>query len=482
MLCCLLLALLVSVSGCGRPRPAQEPRSAQGEPEPAPKLRLWAYEQGTKRFFEKAVGLWNDENPDARIGLEFQPARSYAEMLELAFQSGDVPDFFVFSGSPPLEWLVREKKIAALDDLASSRTAFREWVSRFSSGESLFHEWVNMFDGRVYTFPLRGYDAGFVTYYNREILARSGFSGPPADWESQREMAAKVSQGAGGKGKVYGVALGGMYPIAWEALSQLAVAAGWPARGWDWSTARFDYTKAVVTDWIAHLVNLKSDGSILPGETSYPPDTAMRAFAKGSAAFYFGSSWDARTVSAYNPDLALEVSLPAPQVKGRRLGYFPVDSFSATGLLVSSKAPREDAWRFIDFLTSARVQEIFVSEGSGISAVRAANTPENFPQKALAVQAELAENATTAPPRLTKDALRVWMLLWRAMEPVRPDFWDTVPGIYAGKADVSSLADVETRMNQAVDRALAAIENSGVPARRDWFRFPGWGPAMDRAE
>ncbi len=91
------LLLLVSVSGCGSPRPT--PKPVQGTEAP-PVITLWHYYQGSaRRGLEQAVKNLNDSNPPYHLQLQYIPKADYYQMINQGQAADKGPDLFLVDQS-----------------------------------------------------------------------------------------------------------------------------------------------------------------------------------------------------------------------------------------------------------------------------------------------------------------------------------------------------------------------------------------------
>ena len=94
-------------------------------------------------------------------------------------------------------------------------------------------------------------------------------------------------------------------------------------------------------------------------DVNLPKSTDM--FASGRLGFYFAPSWRAHELRVANPNLKFKVA-PVPQLSGKSVAWA-----SFWGEVVSAKSQNPtEAWKFIEYLTSAQSQRSAYQQASQI--------------------------------------------------------------------------------------------------------------------
>ena len=442
------------------------------------KVRVWDHHIHDKPYRIKMFKKFNREHPDVKIEYTSLGSGMMVQMLNLAFKTGDPPEVFKPQGELTLIKLMDLGWIVPLDDIAPDPATFKAWKARFPAELKPFVEGLNMFNGKIYSFPVSAPLYGNLLFYNKKLFREAGIVDengeptPPTTWSEFREYAKRITQA--GKGRYYGVALMAKQPGAafdMSLLSTLAKASGYYHSSTfpnNLKTGRFDYSSPILRKAIQLWIDIKNDGSILPGYASMDDETARIAFAMNRAGMIFGGFWVVAGFLAINPNCDFDVALP-PVMDGVKRVHPWRDIGGGGSYVVAKPCKHPDAvWKVIDFLSSYEFREGWVKYGGGISFYPQINKPENFPHPTLAKIAQWSQKYLRLGPIIRPEARRVADY----MEPVHPDIGNTILGIFLGKVGFEALDDLERRMNAAFDRAMEKARKDGLHITREDFIFP----------
>jgi multiple sugar transport system substrate-binding protein len=142
-------------------------------------LTFWSWVPGV----DKAVDLWNQENPEVQVKLEKIPAGNsggYAKMHS-ALKSGEAPDLAQVEYQVIPEFLL-EDGLVDLEPLgvAEHRGDFVDW------------QWEQgVFGDSVYAVPLAS--GPMAMFYREDLFTKWGIA-PPTTWEEYGQAARRIRQ------------------------------------------------------------------------------------------------------------------------------------------------------------------------------------------------------------------------------------------------------------------------------------------------
>ncbi|MBP7768360.1 extracellular solute-binding protein [Candidatus Woesebacteria bacterium] len=303
----------------------------------------------TKKITIEYWGLWEASdvmasviadyeraNPGVSIKYTKQSHRDYRTRLDTALGSDNGPDIFRFHASwvPMLRQELAPLPSSVMSSSEFQNTFYQVAVTQLQS------------NGQIVGIPLM-YD-GLALFYNTDIF-KTAVLEPPKTWPELRTTASKLTLKEGNTLKRAGIAIGNATTVEHfsDILELLMLQNG------------ADLTKPSspeVRDALLFYTNfIKTDGV---WDETLPSSTI--AFARGDAAMMFAPSWRAHEVKATNPDLKFAVA-PLPQLSDKRIA---VASYWAEGVNSKSKN-KEEAWKFIKYLSSAEVEKKLFAAQAG---------------------------------------------------------------------------------------------------------------------
>lgn len=332
----LIIVLMVVPFGCTREKG-----------DTAVKLHFVTWKPNQPEVWEEILRIFHEENRDIIIQREIGPHSSTAfhDLLtqKLKNQSHDVDVFFMDVIWPP-EFAAAGWALP-LDDYFLP--AEREM---FLSGTIL----ANTYNDKIYGVPLF-IDSGML-FYRRDLLQKYGFE-PPATWGEMVRQTEKIVLGETKKGDaVFGFS--GQFKqyegLVCDMMEYILSNGG----------ALIDDTtgKSLIAEKRAieavRFVRDEIIGKAAPiGVLTYQEPESLDLFIQGKAVFL--RSWPYAWEVSNNPDR----SRIAGKVGIAKLPHFPKGTSHSTlggwQLGISSYSRnKEAAWRFIEFLTSERIQKL----------------------------------------------------------------------------------------------------------------------------
>jgi ABC-type glycerol-3-phosphate transport system substrate-binding protein len=220
---------------------------------------------------------------------------------------GIAPDLIIL----PQEDLLREKSKLMLIPSESLKSA--DFVNTFiKHGE--------MFQTSLGTYALPFYIDPMVLYWNRDLLAKYGFSRAPMYWDEIYDYVSKINikDGAGNITQTT-IALGEArnIPHAKDILSLLMLQAGTPITAYQGERLRSTLLEGIGTAQIPSVAALEFYTQFANPQKSFytwnrSQTVAQTHFTSGKSAMYLGFASELPTLKAKNPTMDIGVS-PVPQ-------------------------------------------------------------------------------------------------------------------------------------------------------------------------
>lgn len=283
--------------------------------------------------FEKA-------NPGITVDLEFVPYEALHDKIIAAKGAGDRGyDVALFDVVWPAEFAKRGFILDVTDRISTDL-----------NGQIFDGAWTTVtYKDRKYGMPWI-LDTKYV-FYNKDMLKKAGFDAPPATWDELAEQAAVIKE----KGIV-------KYPIVWswsqsEAMicdyTTLSAANG----GTFFENGKPSFNKGGSLSAVEYMCDTLKKGLTNPSSREYFEEDVRRVFSNGEAAF--AMNWTYMYNLANDPKeskVAGKVGvIPAPGVTGKSMAS-GVNGSMGLGIPSNSDNP-DEAWKYIQFLTSKAVQD-----------------------------------------------------------------------------------------------------------------------------
>jgi ABC-type glycerol-3-phosphate transport system substrate-binding protein len=356
-------------------------------------------------------GLWEDENainpiiadfeaknPNIKINYKRKQKEGYRGLLagRLA-KSGsveDVPDIFRIHNT----WIPMFRNyLAPVPTETANRIGLdTDFFGVYETDLKESNQWL--------TIPLM-YD-GLVMFYNPDLLKKAG-ADVPKDWWSLKKTAAKITEkDENGKIKVAGAALGLTDNVDhWSDIVGLMMKQNGVNVKNIGTTENQTKLKDVLSFYTLFKTSDKVWDETLPNSTQF--------FATGNLGFYFGPSWRVFDIKKLNPNFTFGVAampqLPTTaSVSTEEVGANPqlTDIYWATywteGVNAKSEN-KEEAWKFLEYLSSTEVLEKMYQTNSQTRAFG-----EIYPRRSLSEK--VSSNPIVKPFVETANKATSWYL------------------------------------------------------------------------
>lgn len=448
---------------------------------PAGKVSLqWTgSSQFSKAFLPAFFKAYHDNHPNITVNYKNVPDDALNRILQLGFQNGDLPEVFRLIGAEagaPAQ-IVKQGLVQPIDDAVPS---FKSWKAAFPPDS--FVPGLNVFDGKTYSFPMLGHFT-WVLLFNRTYLEQAGVD-PVADgltFDAFRAAAKKLTKQGGGS--YYGLVIDGAETARWavfvDNLGQLAHADGGE---FNYKTGRYNYTSEGFATIVDLLLALKSDKSIDPGSVSLNSDEARAKLPAGQDAMILTETGVVPFWIQQNPSFKFDIThLPVPSANDHGyIGSAPSTSF----WWVSAKTPKEKLpviGDIFSYLGSVDGQKTWQRvSGAGIPVVQPAANSVSGIDSRLRYAARYFKQIVRILPAPEVRNPDVSLVL-QEQHPVTPDFGTVVQGIYTGQIDNprKALADLQSRSEKELDRAISVARRKGAKVSRDDWVFTDWDPSKN---
>lgn len=302
-------------------------------------VRVLVPENGdrTGEVFAAAVTAFESAYPDIAVEVELVGWDVLSQALTSALSEGTPPDLAII-GTAWLGDLVANGDLAPLDDRMTD--AFR---SGFIPGLLP----ASRIDGRTWGLPAAA--SARALYYNADLLARAGLSGPPETWDTLEEAAVAV---AALGDDVYGFGIQGaaietdlyFYYALWAQGAALIEADG---------SSGLDSPGAIhAAELYARLIE---NGAAQPDVTAHNREDLQDLFAAGRLAMMISSPFLASRLADDAVDFDWAVA-PIPTAAVRAT-YGVTDSL----VMFADSPVKDDAWRFVEHIFKPEWRRMLVA-------------------------------------------------------------------------------------------------------------------------
>ena len=245
-------------------------------------IKIWSVNGHTKEYDINRVEKFNNEIGKERgLKIEFKMITDANQMTELGMQTGDLPH--LVDGSN-LKTLVEKDIIIPITDLPGGEEHIKKMGIEIPNNDEC------MYDGKIYSMPKNSGTRALI--YNKEMFVEAGLvdengeAKPPKNLEELREYAKKLTNPEEGK---YGLIL----PFKWQTCLEDWLGMAQQINGfgsYNPKTGLYDFSAYEVI--LNTLMDIKNDGSILPGSEGLDNDPARARFAEGGIGMKFAFYWD----------------------------------------------------------------------------------------------------------------------------------------------------------------------------------------------
>ncbi len=328
----LVLIAVLTAAGCGEPLPSPSIGPVQKPTFLPATIRWWHDDCQDQEFWKSLADEYTALHP--HLTIEVTCPGPYKATLASALAAGNGPDLFSSQGGDSMVWQARS---GYLQDITAGVSP---WASSINPGALK----VFQYQGKQFGVPWDMGTAGF--WYNKDYLARAGYSSFPATWDELLTATTRIEAANPG---VAPFALGGKVNLSglyfWQYLALRiggAEAMTQMAQTRNWNTP-------VCVAAAAEVARLVASKPFQPGYLYATDDQESAALGNGKAAMLLMGQWALsiqRYASANGKGLGDKLGwAPFPTVSGGKGASTEHVGFGA-GFLVGKNAPPET----VDFL------------------------------------------------------------------------------------------------------------------------------------
>ena len=437
-------------------------------------LSWWDHSPNLKPINTKTFAAFEQRPDGAKVQYTQQQTSKMGQTLQLAKQSGQLPDVTTAAGLDglPLSSLVEGGwfQPLQLDDEALDRLK-----------PNLF-DGFHRIDGELYTFPLFSMRThNTALWFNTELTEKAGLdpAAPPRTFDDFRAAARKLQDAsAGGNGWICNLA---MTDRVGAQVSELAQCSGFPgARGQLFRTGEFAYHDQAYLTAIEFLLSMAKDRLMAPGSNTMDDKEARARFATGRVGYYLDGPWCAgvinETLKVFSPKLGGTGMLTA------EAGAKPAVYVGPTQGMYHVTAKAKDPALASKLLSMATTDEYYTGIASGMARppldLKAIEKAGVLPAYKAVVDSFETE-VFLGPHELLKNP--AVSAVQAKSKPIKPGLGEIVQGAFSGdvtdlRAELTKLSD---KANKERDANIAAVKGAGVQVSRGDFAFADWRPGAD---
>lgn len=304
---------------------------------------------------QKLIPEFERRNPDIIVKVQSIPWTAAHEKLLTAYAGNSTPDISQLGNT----WIPEFTLLNAIEDL-------NPWIEKSSivKKENYFEGiWdTNVMDGVPYGIPW--YVDTRVMFYRKDILEQAGYKNPPATWDEWFDASLKIIQLAGGKEK-YAVLLptNEWVPFVVTGLQNGSTLLKDDNRYGDFSGEKFMkafefvmrfYEKKLAPVGITQVTNI------------------YQGIAEGFFAMYITGPWNIGEFQKRMPpalqDKWMTAPLPGPDKNTPGVSL----AGGASLVIFRNSTKKEQAWKFIEYLSAVQRQLEFYKVTGNLPAVEEA--------------------------------------------------------------------------------------------------------------
>ena len=275
--------LCLAMAGCGGDKTASDGDLTV--------INVWTGDTGSKLIFERLISEFNENEGKANgIKIVYEAKENMTQALTVALQTHQAPE--IFMGGSVAEY-AEQGYIAALDELPGGKELIEK-------RKDYLIEEKQTYKGKTYSIPFATTLYGLI--YNKDMFKEAGIVDangeptPPKTLKELREYAKKLTNPKAGQyGMIMPLKWGGMFGTDLMALALSASGSD----GYDFKTGKYDYS--CYKDALQTILDIKNDGSFMPGSEGMDNDPARSRFAEGKIGMKISASWDVGVLNEQFP-------------------------------------------------------------------------------------------------------------------------------------------------------------------------------------
>lgn len=328
------------------------------EPVEMTTITIWSGSKGTKECFERLAEEFNNsEGKELGIEIEYIVQADYNKVAELAFETGQGPDFF--ANFSTLAAIVEKGYAAPITDLPGGEELVEPYLE-----SGLLEENKHVYNGEVYSLPGSATARGLV--YNKDMFKAAGLvdengeATPPKTYDEMREYAEILTDVSKGQ---YGFII----PLKWgswvaaDLVTSIMGCAGFDQ--FNPITGEYDYS--VLVPILETYEGMIADGSVYPDMEGLDNDTARAYFSSGCVGMKIAQSYDVAVFNSQFPATCDWGVAPLP-VLDEEERYYHNMKISGTVFINKASLETKDPEKMkkvLEWYASDHVRQTLYAEG-----------------------------------------------------------------------------------------------------------------------
>ena len=291
------------------------------------RVTIAEYSKGTGPYFNEAAQAFEAANPGTKIQIEVVPWDNLQQKLTTDISAGANADLAIIGTRWLLDY-VSQDIVAPLDAHVTPDFKAR-FIDTFLK--------PSVMNGKVYGLPIAA--SARALYYNKDVFAKAGLSGPPGTWAEFTAGAERIKASAPG---VFAFGLQGK-EIETDVYFYYAL---WSQGGEIVQGGKSGLGSAAAVDAAKLYRSYINGGLTQPGVTSYSREDVQNLFKQGKVATVITAPFLSSQIKKEAPTLQYGVAAIPAGPGGARGTYGVTDSI----VLFENSKVKDEAWKFLDFL------------------------------------------------------------------------------------------------------------------------------------
>ena len=449
-----LAALSLSLTACGGSGSSDSGSSDNGDAidtsAATGDINYWLWDAGQLPAYQACADAFHAANPNVNVKISQYAWDDYWGKITNGFVAGDAPDVFTDHLSKYGEFVSQDQLVPL--DATLAKDGFN--TNQYQPG--LADLWVGQ-DGKRYGLP-KDFDTTAI-FYNESLVKDGGYAASdlqnlswnPTDGGTYEKAIAHLTVDTSGKRgdeagfdkskiKVYGLGLDGGSGGNGAGQTQWSMYTGSTATPWTytdknpWGT-HYNYDQPQFQEafgWFKSLI----DKGYMPSVAQVTGQDESSIFTAGKYAMVTNGSWNTNALAG-NKDLSVGLAPNPVGPSGKRASMY---NGLADSIWIGSKN-KPAAAKWVEFLGSPDCQNIVGEKSVVFPAIPSATEKAQAAFKAKGIDVtpfltQVSDKTTFLFP-ITDHAAGITNILQPAMD-----------NVLSGKADVSSLTEANTQINQ----------------------------------
>lgn len=400
---CVLAALALTLSACGRQVPAETVYEPTENTVVLDVVTSYGGDDGNRRNFEKAVESYEKATGNRIWDRSSVSNEEWKNKVLADFMTGSEPDVLFYFAHADAQPFISAGRVVSIEEIRSKYPDYATNIKDTMLAEAP--------DGKHYSVPSTGYWEGL--YVNKKVLEKCGITmpGPDYTWDQFLTDCAAIKSM-------------GYTPIA---CSLFEIPHYWFEFTVMNNGSVYDHLEKptldengklvqneVATKWIAGIDDIKFlyDSGFFPENTLTATDReTVTMFAEGEAAFLLDGSWKMGYFEEHFPDHLEDYGVTFCPGKGKRPASDTIGGVSM-GYFITRKAwddPQKQAAavEFVFHMTSEEVLSSFATtEGTALTACKTPGGLNPLQQSAADAFCNVTQMATAVQDVISSDAKR----------------------------------------------------------------------------